>query len=179
MCLRMEDAFGLVDCPRFAGRGMDDLGLDMDDLGLDNEVDAFGLDKGTDALGLEKALEEPSASTEPLESTPSSTRARTSLLRIVLIRVVGLVIEYLQPLHELQIVLGTALDQPLHVDVLRVTLSARTCFGYVALQKGTLKDLVILGELIGLLRRKIHLLHGNHVSTSDLETHRYLETVCP
>lgn len=100
----MEDALGLVDWHRFVDAGMDDLGLDR----------AFA------ALGLEKALDDPSVSTKPLESTSSSTRTRTSLLRIVIISMVVLVIKYLQPLHELQIVLRTTLDQPLHIDVLQV-----------------------------------------------------------
>lgn len=135
----MEDAFGLVDCVRFVDKEADDLGLDNDtadlgldndvaDLGLDNGIDALGLDNGIDALGLEKALEEPSVSTKPIESTPSSTRTRTSFLRIVLIRAVGLVIKDLQPLHELQIVLGTALYQPLHVDILQVIPLNEPCF---------------------------------------------------
>ena len=107
----MEDALGLVDWHRFVDAG-------MDDLGLDRAFAALGLEKVLDALGLEKALDDPSVSTKPLESTSSSTR--TSLLRIVIIAVVVLVIKYLQPLHELQIVLRTTLDQPLHIDVLQV-----------------------------------------------------------
>ena len=109
----MEDALGLVDWHRFVDAGMDDLGLDW-------AFAALGLEKALDALGLEKALDDPSVSTKPLESTSSSTRTRTSLLRIVIIAVVVLVIKYLQPLHELQIVLRTTLDQPLHIDVLQV-----------------------------------------------------------
>ena len=109
----MEDALGLGDWHRFVDAG-------MDALGLDREFAALGLEKALDALGLEKALDDPSVSTKPLESTSSSTRTRTSLLRIVIIAVVVLVIKYLQPLHELQIVLRTTLDQPLHIDVLQV-----------------------------------------------------------
>lgn len=118
----MEDALGLVDWHRFVDAGMDDLGLDraFAALGLEKALDVLGLEKALDALGLEKALDDPSVSTKPLESTSSSTRTRTSLLRIVIISMVVLVIKYLQPLHELQIVLRTTLDQPLHIDVLQV-----------------------------------------------------------
>ena len=93
----------------------------MDDLGLDRAFAALGLEKALDALGLEKALDDPSVSTKLLEFTSSSTRIRTSLLRIIVIVVIVLVVEYLQPLHELQIILRTTLDQPFHVDVLQVS----------------------------------------------------------
>ena len=117
--LQTGAAFGLVDCPRFVATG-------TDGLGLEKGVDSLPLDMETDDLGLEKALEELSTSIAPLESTPSSARSRPSFLGIVLVRTVVLVIKDLQPLHELQVVLGTSLYQPLHVDVLRVSPSLQT-----------------------------------------------------
>ena len=77
-----------------------------------------------------------------------------------------LVEELLQPLHELEVVLRSSLDQSFDIDILHIGRRREYYFLNSVLQAGRLQDLVVLRIFVRILCHEVHSLNWNRVCLS-------------